>query len=332
MISEFALDPKLVAQWHDPKKWAFYREAFAAETGRLGSMYPPKWRKEVIRAFHQLEPGATNQSRSRMDLEVRLDALEKRMVKRESSHPECSTWLEKAIAEHQQRPFSGILSVNPHEAVPEVITPDMLFSERPPSTWSVPQNPSPPRTSEAFAQALAPLLTRCKEAVFVDPHFNPSKERYMNPLEEMLKVLWGPGRCVSEPKAQLIMAEGEGQRKRDPQWLLKECQQKLPRILSLGRSLKVTVLRQRKGGEKIHNRYVLTLLAGVSFGTGLDVANDGETGQSDDLFRLSSEQLNKRWAQYVSAHGPDFEIAARPQEISNLVEEGNTRRTLYRLR
>jgi hypothetical protein len=78
----------------------------------------------------------------------------------------------------------------------------------------------------------------------------------------------------------------------------------------------VTVLKERECGEKIHNRYVLTTLAGVAFGTGLDAA-DGEAGkvQSDDLCRLSSEQLKKRWGQYKSARGSYFDIAAGPFEV-----------------
>jgi hypothetical protein len=97
--------------------------------------------------------------------------------------------------------------------------------------------------------------------------------------------------------------------------LLGRCLEKLPRILPRDQSVLVTVLRQRSGGEKVHNRYILTKLAGVSFGVGLDSADDGDTGQSDDLCRLSSEQLNKRWGQYVSARTSWFDVAAGPLEI-----------------
>ena len=85
------------------------------------------------------------------------------------------------------------------------------------------------------------------------------------------------------------------------------------RIIPAGHSLTVTVLQERESGENIHNRYVLTTLAGVAFGTGLDAA-DGEAGkfQSDDLCRLSSEQLLKRWGQYKTARGSFFDIAAGP--------------------
>jgi hypothetical protein len=312
MISELALDPELVASWHDPSKWAFFREAFAAETGRIASAYPRKWRQEVVRTFHRLFPAATADSMERRRLEAVLDRLGERMVERESRHSQCPTWLQKAIAEHQKRPFHGILSVTPDATVSEVMTPQMLFSERPPAAWAVPQNPAPPRTAAAFAEAVAPLLKRCKEAVFVDPWFSPEKRRFQEPLRAMLAVLWGPGCCVSMPTAQLVIAEGS---RRDPRLLLGKCQERLPQILPTGHGLQVTVLRQRDGGEKIHNRYILTKIAGVSFGTGLDVADDGEVGQSDDLCRLSADQLLKRWGQYVSARGSYFDIAADPITI-----------------
>jgi len=253
MISEYALDPELVAQWHDPKEWAFYREAFSAETGRVASAYPRRWRREVVRTFHQLFPGATSQSMERQRLEVLLDRLGERMVQRESSHPECPTWFEKVIAEHRERRFHGILSTTRDANVPEVMTPDMLFSAHLPAAWTVKSSPAPPRTAEAFAQAVEPLLSRCREVVFVDPWFNPSEKRFREPLRKMLAVLWGPGCCVSTPSAQLVIAEGT----RDPQWLLGECQEKLPWIMPEGHELQVTVLRQRAGGEKVHNRYML---------------------------------------------------------------------------
>lgn len=313
MIYEFALDPELVARWHDPREWAIFREGFAWETGRVGSAYPPKkkWRQAVVRAFNAAMPGATENSHSRRNLEVLIDKLAERMVERESSHPELSTWIDRAVAEHRERPFHGILSQVEDKSVPAVITSEMLFSERPPSAWSVPPNPAPPRTAQGLVQAVAPLLTRCGEVIFVDPWFDPGKPRFLSSLHAMLGVLWGPGRCVGAPSAQLVLAEGG----RDGSWLLGRCRDWLPAIVPRGHGLHVTVLRQRPGGEKVHNRYILTKLAGVSFGVGLDAADDGDTGQTDDLCRLSSEQLNKRWGQYVSARTSWFDVAAGPLEI-----------------
>jgi hypothetical protein len=211
MIYEYALDPELVARWHDPREWAIFREGFAPETGRVGSAYPrkPKWRKAVVKAFHDAMPAATGDSQSWRRLEVLLDKLAERMVERESSHPELPKWLDRAVAEHRERPFHGILSIGEANSVPAVITPDMLFSERPPSAWAVPPNPAPPRTAQGLAQAVAPLLTRCGEVIFVDPWFDPGKPRFLSSLQAMLGVLWGPGRCVGAPSAQLVLAESD---------------------------------------------------------------------------------------------------------------------------
>ena len=317
MISEFALDPALVARWHDPKEWAFFREAFADGTGRVVSACPKKWRKDVVRAFFNQFPSATDQSKQRRNLEAMLEKLCRRMVERDSSHPECPTWLDKALAAHRERPFDGILSLEPDESLPAVMTPEMLFGEPPPAAWSIPPVAATPRTADAFAKAVAPLLTRCREAVFVDPWFDAKKTRFTEPLQAMLRELWGPARCVAAPTAQLVIAEGEGQKGRSADWLLGECKNRLPAILPAGRSLQVTVIRQRPGGEKIHNRYILTLLAGLSFGTGLDVADPDESGQSDDLCRLSNDQLTHRWGQYVSARESWFDVAAGPSVISS---------------
>ena len=205
MIYEFALDPELVARWHDPREWAIFREGFAPETGRVGSAYPrkPKWRKAVVKAFHDSMPAATEDSQSRRRLDGLLDKLVERLVERESSHPELANWLDRAVAEHRERPFHGILSLEAAKSVPEVITPDMLFSEPPPSAWTVPPSPAPPRTAQGLAQAVAPFLTRCREAVFVDPWFDPSPmsgQRYLESLQAMLAVMWGNNRCVPPRK------------------------------------------------------------------------------------------------------------------------------------
>ena len=323
MISEYALDPALVAQWHDPKEWAFYREALADGTGRIGCAFPGKWRKAVVKSFHQLFPNATSESDERRRLEALLDRLEQWMTSRDATRPDCATWLDKTIAEHRDRPFHGILSTMPAAAVAEVITPDMLFSASPPLPWTVPPCPPISRDAGEFARALHPLLTRCKEAVFVDPWFDPRKKRFVDSLRAMLAVLWGPDSCVDSPSAQLVIAEGikeNDPKNRNGQWLMDECKDRLPRILPKGHRIAVTVLRPRGSGERIHNRYVLTKFCGVSFGSGLDAADDEDTKedrptrQTDDLCRLSREQLVSRWGQYVSVTSP-FDIAAGPVSI-----------------
>lgn len=321
MISEYALDPALVAQWYEPREWAFYREAFADGTGRCGSTFPrrnpKKWRQYVLRQFRELVPDATPDSMAWQRLDVVLERLSEHMVERMAPEIAGPSWLDTALQVHRVKHFDGILSTIPAPNVAEVLTPQMLFDARPPVAWTVPSCPPVARTAKDFAWALKPLLTRCREVVFVDPWFDPRESRFVDSLRAMLDALWGQQSCVASPTAQLVLAEGEGRRKRDGAWLIDLCQQRLPKHLPHNRCLEVTVLRQRERGEKIHNRYVLTKLAGVSFGTGLDVSDEQETEQTDDICRLSHKQLLTRWGQYVSARGSYFEIAAGPTPISS---------------
>lgn len=321
MISEFALDPELVSGWYDPKEWAFFREAFADETGRLGSTFPrqnaKKWRQLVLRTFRQHKPDATAELYAWQRLEARLEQLSDHMVERRTNPEEVSSWLDSALAEHRVRPFHGILSTAPAGNVKEVITPEMLFRDHPPDAWTVPPCSAVLRTPSDFARTLQPLLSRCREAVFIDPWFNPREPRFTDPLRAMLDVLWRPDLCAEPPTAQLVIAESKREQNPTGAWQMQLCREQLPRYLPRGRSLTVTVLRERQGSEKIHNRYVLTKFAGVGFGTGLDVADEANTKQTDDLCRLSREQLLKRWGQYVSARKSYFDIATGPETISS---------------
>lgn len=74
--------------------------------------------------------------------------------------------------------------------------------------------------------------------------------------------------------------------------------------------------KQREHGEKLHNRYILSEVAGVFFGTGLDKAGDPDSKETDDLNLLSPIQLDFRWKQY-KATPPAFDSAIdHPIEIS----------------
>lgn len=314
MIYEFALDPELVALWYDPKEFAFFREAFSEGTGRIGSRFPKKWPQSVIKAFRAL-PSAKKDSKSEMRLQALLQRLEEQMIKRESPCADDASWLAKVEAEHRERPFYGILSLVGSDKVAEVMTPHMLINDDPPVAWMIPPNPAPHRTALELSQAVAPLLTSSRHVVFVDPWFDPSPlsgQRYLDSLQAMLAIMWGDKRCFSAPVAELVTAEGN---KRGGPGLLSQCLKELPKIIPKGGALKVTVVRQRDGGEKTHNRYILTEVAGVAFGVGLDAARSEDHASTDDICRLSRDQFLKRQGQYVSAPDKNFEITAGPKVI-----------------
>ena len=83
------------------------------------------------------------------------------------------------------------------------------------------------------------------------------------------------------------------------------------KFIPAGLSVTLFQWQERPGGQKLHNRYILTDLGGVSFHHGLDAGADGET---DDITRLDREQYLIHCKQY-DIKCPAFDHAADPLEI-----------------
>jgi hypothetical protein len=97
-----------------------------------------------------------------------------------------------------------------------------------------------------------------------------------------------------------------------------ECHARLRRCIPDGMRIVVRRLNQRAGGERLHNRYILTDLGGIAFGVGLDDGGDGET---DDLSLMDRAQYELRWSQYAGDPPGEFDQAEAPVELQG------TRRT-----
>ena len=93
------------------------------------------------------------------------------------------------------------------------------------------------------------------------------------------------------------------------------CRRSLPRRIPDGVQLVLLRLRERPGGQRLHNRYILTDLGGVVFGAGLD---DGEDGETDDVALMDRAQSQLRWAQH-SGDTMAFDMAEAQVEIRSRI-------------
>ncbi len=84
------------------------------------------------------------------------------------------------------------------------------------------------------------------------------------------------------------------------------------KIIPVGLQVILYRWQQRSGGQKLHNRYILTDLGGVSFQHGLDAGKKGET---DDITRLELDQHVFHCKQYDPT-APTFDQAADPLVIT----------------
>ena len=326
MIYEFALEPELVARWHDRKEYSFFDEKFGIRFRRVISGYPKNWKKLVWQAFSE-SPAADNQNaQTRMTALIQL--LWENAVRRYSTFPEIPEWLERAEAEHNERPFHAIVATdNPREQ--DFVIPAKKLAQEVHELWRIPERNPTHRTADSIAATVSQLVRLCRRAVIIDPYFDPSKLRFRQTFSAILSKcsenVCGPDRIQVEWHTSIdrCFRNWERGEERDPddetleyQKLVSACQRKLPKLIPSGMQLKVVVWTQKEGGEKLHNRYLLTDICGVLFGTGSDEAENTDSDESDDIILLEEGQYMTRYQQYLGTP-PAFNIVGRPFVISN---------------
>lgn len=325
MISEFALEPKLVATWHDRKKYLFFEEKFGLKTGRILSAYPKKWKSLVWKAFKESPHGQDENASENLD--ALLSELSKNMVTRRNTFPEIPVWLEKAEKEHTERPFHAIVAISNSRGNDQVIQSDKLCTEGRHPFWSMPDTPPVPRKADELVAAVSPVLRVCRHIIFVDPYFDPNKDRFLKPMAGFLNEIWTNRYGVENPTVEIHTSidrffenyEKGSNREKDKE--RKVCldfknnlKKNLPNIIPRGKDVVITIWKEIDTGEKLHNRYILTEACGISFGTGLDQRNNPNSNEKDDLILLPEALHSTRWAEY-RPNSNCFELVTQPFKV-----------------
>ena len=300
MIQEYALEPELVASWHDPLLARFFIDRFGYGTGRVVSRYPKKWRRLVWEAF-QATFDATAGDIGRKRIEELLAQLTTPAIRRPGFiWVDAHGWLENAEEENTRRPFHAILARDNPRGQTEVVRLNDVV-EGTSEAWNAPGSIVVDRTAGSMADGVAAMLRCATQVFFVDPHFRASRPKFCNPLAAFLRILRSDA-----PQVTIELHTGHVT-ETAPDWdtFRRECEQHLPDLVPTGLTLTVRRWKNRDGGERLHNRYILTDIGGVQFGVGLD---EGDQGTTDDIALLSSESYRRRFAEYSGpAHAFDLE-------------------------
>ena len=294
MIHEYALEPELVASWHDLQKYRLFIEMFDLGAGRVVSRYPKKWVKQVWDAF-EADFGQTARTLDRSRMGKLLKKITKPVVKR----PDCiwdaaCDWLTNAEIEHTRKSFHTILARN-NPRNNTIVVRESEVMEDTAERWDAPGTMTIPRTAEEIANCVAPMLRCATKILFIDPYFRANEERFRKPLAAFLRI-------VDTRTSKITIEIHTADRDTAPSWAMfqQECEDKLPAVIPKGLTLTVHRWKERKDGEKLHNRYILTDIGGVSFGTGLD---EGDPGMTDDVARLSADTYDQRLKGYDERNG-----------------------------
>jgi hypothetical protein len=178
--------------------------------------------------------------------------------------------------------------------------------------WRLPSLPPVERMAIHMAERVAPLLCFSKRILFIDPYFRPDKIKWRRPLQAFLEVATNRRR-----RAELLKVEIHVKDDLETGLFTDYSKRSLPEIIPSGIRVRIVQWHERDRGEKLHNRFILTDLGGVSFGVGLD-DSDGEDGQTDDILLLNEETYNLRFAQYTGSP-PAFDL------VSEITVDGKRR-------
>lgn len=298
MIYEYALEPEMVAAWGDRQAHRFYSREFGLGSGRLVSRYPKKWAKKVWNSFS----GSNDMDRKR--LEEFLTRLQEIMIKRKGYHwDEEQSWLDNAMAEHNRYPFRAVLSGKNPKGQPGIICEEDLETV-PCHGWDNPHGISVNRNVHEMADAVGSMLSCCRRVKFIDPHMSPGRSDFKNSLGAFLCIL-ASERPVGPPELiEIHTALHDG--------TAEFLQQSYAKLIPIGLRVILYQWQERIGGQRLHNRYILTDIGGVSFQHGLDTGKEGDT---DDINRLDIEQYEVRCKQFDPLV-PAFDFAADPLIIT----------------
>lgn len=288
MVHDYAIEPALVANLGGLKDYRYFIREFGAGTPRVMAEFPNRknWKRQVLQATAGLGD---------MDLQ-RVEALTRWLLERTASRASAGydgamPWLDNAEAEHALRPFRAILArENPRNGA-AVVNPGAMYES---DAWDVCLSSTPPREHRELSRLLTPLLRISKEILFVEPHFDASKHRFCRPLAALLQDAHRDR--PTAPPDRIVLVVGDNQ---ESSYFFDNCRRGLPRAVPAGAELRVRMVRQRAGGEKLHDRFVLTELGAVLLGTGFDDGNPGETQTVSLIADKTAYEL--RWAQYAGS-------------------------------
>jgi hypothetical protein len=303
MIYEYALEPEMVATCSGRHTQGLYFREFGPGKGRLVSRYPKKWAKRVWDAFC----GGNDMDRKR--LEEILVRLKGSMVKRKNCQWDEGgrSWLKNVLHEHERFPFFAIMARNNPGNRPEIFTENDITRGEDLPKWDVPHGIIVNRKIEEMAAAVEMMLTLCRWVKFVDPYFSFAKKRHVKSLSAFLAIL-GKKRPVGPPEEIEIHTSGEGAS-------IDHLKESFEEIIPAGLTITLFQWQEKPGGQRLHNRYILTDLGGVAFLHGLDT---GAEGEADDITRLDRKPYQSHCREYDPTD-PAFDNASPPLRITGIL-------------
>lgn len=289
MFYEYALDPAALTSWDRTR---FFLDAFGPWKGRFLAKYPKAWKRMVYEGLN-----CPDMEKARII--ERLKNLDERAFgpRKDAPYDPARDWLTNAELEHARQPFHAIISAR-SAADPHVI--DAADADDRHERWRVQSGQMVSRDPASLVRSLVLLLRASRRLVLVDPYFRADQRRKVEPIVALCLA-------IADSTSVEIHFTDPGV---DHSVLMAAAAHALPRALPFGRQVTLRCWRQRFGGRRLHNRYLLSDVGGVQFGDGIETGSGG--ADQDHLSILDEPSWAGLWSDYVGAT-PAFDIAGPPQ-------------------
>jgi hypothetical protein len=327
MIYEYAVEPELVSTWTDRRDCRFCWDSFGMDKGRLISRCPSdEWKDRVWKAFldragerdlSEKEKAAWQMRQNRLTTLLML-INETMMIKRPCQWESTMSWIDNVSRENKRIPFHAILTEKSLDK-PENTVSFQEVIEQHHSLWDIETSKRIPRKNLDMAKAVRQILCRGQKIHFIDPHFGPENDRYLKSFRSFFQEVI---RYRSRPFDIHIEVHLSDKSKYD--FFVDECKKKIPGIVPEGLSVTFRRWRKRTGGEKLHDRFILTEIGGVKFSVGLD---EGKKGETTDVSLMQISEYKQIWSQYAGPE-PAFDPEDAPIVISGTMPCDDTKQSL----
>ncbi len=293
MIYEFALEPSvLYAAAKNQRDFKDFIRLFDVGAPAVISNFPKL--STLKKAVFNIQPASDCELKKARLEEIIKFLSELPRVKRLCAYDGNLNWKENVIIENERISFDHILT-STHDSDLASLTLDSFFEGQ----IDYPQQLTVRRIANEMASVIANMLRLSTHIVFVDPYFGDRSNKWKPFLRFIEAAL------TNKPKEELLIEVIYGFDKKstpDTPHLSSKLRRESPNFTERC-TVVFKAVREKYKGEKIHNRYVLTDIGGVSFAVGLD---EEDENHQDDVALLSKESYTLRWQQYARLDGFDL--------------------------
>jgi hypothetical protein len=288
MFREYALEPALISSWDRAR---FFLDSFGPWKGRFLAEYPRQWKKMVFQ-------GLSCPDLEKKRITERLNQLDKRVFSARMNAPYdgARPWIDNAHIEHLRSPFDAIIA-RETSGQPHVLDGSEIDDRN--ELWRIDAGLLLDRDPNTYVHALRLLLAASRRVVLIDPYFRADQHQKRNPLIAVCVAVY--------PTATVEVHLSDGSRGYDKE--VGDAALALPKFLPPGVEVTLYCWKERSGGPRLHNRYLITDVGGVEFGDGIEL---GDPGQQDRISILEEASRSKLWDDYVGP-SPAFDPAGVSQ-------------------